>query len=89
MDFFDQQERARRQTALLLAYFAAAVAVIVLLTYVIFASAVLPYLKPVPHGPRLHSIVIAAFWLLGEALLHPLYYLRWTWDPLFSNAVPI
>jgi Zn-dependent protease with chaperone function len=81
MDFFEQQERARRQTTLLLAYFAVAVAVIIVLTYIIFASVVLPFLKPVPHGPRLHSIIVSTLWLVGEALLHPLYYLKWTWDP--------
>jgi Zn-dependent protease with chaperone function len=80
MDFFEQQEQARRQTTLLLAYFAAAVVVIVVLTYFIFASAVLPFLKPLPHGSRCHSIVIALCWLLGEAVLRPVDYLRWTWD---------
>ena len=86
MDFFEQQDRARRQTKLLLAYFAEAVAVMVVLGYVIFASFTLPFLKPVPHGPRLHNIVVAAFWLLGEALLHPIYYLKWTWDPLLFSG---
>ena len=88
MDFFDQQERARRQTGLLLAYFAAAVAVILVLAYLIFASLVLPFLKPLPHGPSIHNVLISAFWLLGEAIYHPVYYLRWTWDPsLFAGFV--
>jgi hypothetical protein len=64
MDFFEQQDRARRER-LLLAYFAAAVAVIVVLGYVVFASFTLPFLKPLPHGPRLHNVVITFFWLLG------------------------
>jgi len=86
MNFFEQQERARRQTTLLLAYFAAAVVVIVVLTYVIFASLVLPFVKPLPHGPRIHNVVISIFWLVGEAMFHPAYYLRWTWDPrLFAG----
>ncbi len=79
MDFFERQEHARRQTRWLLVYFAVAVAVIVAVGYVIFASLVLPFMKPVPHGPRLHSIVLSTFWLLGEAIYHPVYYLRWTW----------
>src|ERR1019366_470714 len=61
MDFFDRQEHARRQTTLLLAYFAAAVVVIIVLTYFVFASVVLPFLKPLPHGPRIRSIPIAIF----------------------------
>ena len=81
MDFFERQEHARRQTTWLLAYFAAAVVVIVILTYIVFASLVLPFLKPLPHGPRIHSIPIALCWLVGEALLHPLGYLQWAWDP--------
>ena len=86
MDFFEQQDHARRQTRWLLAYFAAAVLVIVVLAYVIFASLVLPFLKPLPHGPRIHSIPISICWLVGEAVLHPGNYLRWTWDPrLFAG----
>ena len=80
MDFFDQQEQVRRQTRLLLAYFTASVGVIVVLAYVIFASFVLPFLKPLPHGPRAHDVVLPFFWLLGEVIYHPLHYLRWTWD---------
>ncbi|MGD0258371.1 MAG: M48 family metallopeptidase [Verrucomicrobiota bacterium] len=86
MDFFEQQDRARRQTTLLLVYFAAAVVMIVVLTYIIFASIVLPFLKPLPHGPRIHHPLVSLCWLLGEAVFHPGYYLRWTWDPrLFAG----
>ena len=86
MDFFEQQEQARRQTRWLLAYFALAVVVIVVLTYLMFASVVLPFLKPLPHGPRIHNPAVAILWLVGEALLHPVDYLRWTWDPgLFAG----
>jgi Zn-dependent protease with chaperone function len=86
MDFFDRQEHARRQTRLLLAYFAAAVVVIIVVGYLIFASLVLPFMKPLPHGPKIPNFALAAAWLVGEAILHPLYYLRWTWDPrLFAG----
>ncbi len=86
MDFFEQQERARRQTTLLLVYFAAAVIMIILLAYLIFASLVLPFRKPLPHGPSTHNVPIAFFWLVGEAIYHPVYYLRWAWDPgLFAG----
>jgi Zn-dependent protease with chaperone function len=80
MDFFEQQDRARRQTTLLLLYFAAVVVVIVVLTYVVFASLVLPFVKPLPHGPIIRDPAVSLCWLLGEAVLHPGYYLRWTWD---------
>jgi hypothetical protein len=86
MDFFEQQEHARRQTRLLLIYFAAAVVVIVVLTYLIFAAFALPFLKPLPQGPRIHNPPVALLWLLGEAVLRPLEYLRWTWEPrLFAE----
>jgi Zn-dependent protease with chaperone function len=86
MDFFDQQERARRQTRWLLAYFAVAVAVIIAVGYIIFAGLTLPFVKPLPHGPRIHFVPVAICWLVGEALLNPLQYLRWTWDlPLFAG----
>jgi len=80
MDFFEQQDRARRQTTLLLVYFAMAVVVIVVLTYGVFATLVLPFQKPLPHGPRMHNPPVAFLWLLGEAVLRPGDYLRWTWD---------
>jgi len=86
MDFFEQQAHARRQTNLLLVYFVLAVAMMAVLDYVIFAGLVQPFLKPLPHGPRIHSIPISICWLVGEALLHPGYSLRWTWDPrLFAG----
>jgi Zn-dependent protease with chaperone function len=51
-----------------------------------FASVVLPFLKPLPHGPRIHSIPISICWLVGEAVVHSGNYLRWTWDPrLFAG----
>jgi hypothetical protein len=52
MDFFEQQERSRRQTRWLLAYFALAVAVIIALGYIVFASLTLPFLKPLPPVAR-------------------------------------
>jgi Zn-dependent protease with chaperone function len=86
MDFFEQQEHARRQTRRLLVYFAAAVVVIVVLTYLIFATFALPFLKPLPHGPSIHNPPVALLWLLGEAVLRPLDYLKWTWEPrLFAE----
>jgi Zn-dependent protease with chaperone function len=86
MDFFDQQERARRQTTALLAYFAAVVIVIVAVGYVIFACLALPFVKPLPHGPSIHNVVISTAWLLGEAVYYPRHFLRWTWDPsLFAG----
>ena len=72
MDFFDRQEHARRQTRLLLAYFAAAAVVFVVVGYFIFAGLVLPFMKPLPHGPRIHNVMLAIGWLAGEMLLHPL-----------------
>jgi Zn-dependent protease with chaperone function len=90
MDFFDRQEHARRQTRWLLVYFAVAVAVIVLLGYLVFASLVLPFIKPLPHGPRMSNVALALGWQVGEALLHPLYYLRWTWDArLFAGFAAV
>ena len=68
MDFFEQQEHARRQTRLLLAYFAASVVVIVVLTYLIFAAFALPFLKLLPHGPRIHNPLVSLLWLLAHSV---------------------
>ena len=53
MDFFQDQETARRKTGLLIAYFLAAVVLIILLSYAIVAGAFL--LAGRHDGPRLHS----------------------------------
>ena len=81
MDFFEQQEHARRQTRWLLIYFGLAVVLIVALAYVIFATVVLPFLKPLPHASHRLPFVFSIFWVVGEALLHPVHYLKWTWEP--------
>jgi Zn-dependent protease with chaperone function len=80
MDFFEQQEHARRQTRLLLAYFAAAAVVIVAIGYITFATLVLPFMKLLPHASRPYPILVVPLWLLGEILYHPLNFLRWTWE---------
>jgi Zn-dependent protease with chaperone function len=55
MDFFQDQETARRKTGLLIAYFIAAVASIILLSYAIVAGA---FLLTARHDrPPLHSMV--------------------------------
>ena len=55
MDFFQDQETARRKTGLLIAYFIAAVVSIVLLSYAIVAGA---FLLTARHDrPPLHSVV--------------------------------
>lgn len=85
MDFFEQQERARRHTARLLTYFACAVVAIVGLTYLIFAPGVLMFVKPPPHARRTLGLV-TPFWLFGEAATYPKLFLRWTWEPrLFAG----
>ena len=55
MDFFQNQETARRKTGLLIAYFIAAVVLIVLLSYAIVAGAFL--LAGRHDRPPLHSVV--------------------------------
>ena len=55
MDFFQNQETARRKTGLLIAYFIAAVVLIVLLSYAIVAGAFL--LTGRNDRPPLHSVV--------------------------------
>ena len=51
------------------------------LAYVIFATAFLPFFKPLPHSSHRFPFVFSILWLFGEALLHPLHYVKWTWEP--------
>ncbi len=80
VDFFDQQERARKQTKLLIWLFGLAVVAVIVLTYLILATCILAFIKPLPHETRIYPIFITFFMLLGEAVLHPLDFLAWLWD---------
>ena len=55
MDFFQNQETARRKTGLLIVYFVVAVVLIILLSYAIVAGALL--LAGPREGPQLHSVL--------------------------------
>jgi Zn-dependent protease with chaperone function len=79
-DFFDRQERARKQTRLLIWLFGLAVIAIVVLTYLILATLILMFVKPAPGMGRSISILFMPFLLLDEALVYPSRFLEWLWD---------
>lgn len=83
MDFFGQQERARRQTRLLLWLFGLAVLVVVGIIYVVLASVIYVFQHPlfseVWWNPM--TFIITGFFFLGEALVHPVHTLKLIWDP--------
>jgi len=83
VDFFDQQERAQRQTRLLICLFGIAVAVVVLVIYVFLASAIYvlrhPLISEAWWDPM--TILIDGFFFLGGLLVQPFHTLKLIWDP--------
>ncbi|MGA2749771.1 MAG: M48 family metallopeptidase [Verrucomicrobiota bacterium] len=82
MDFFEQQEKARRDTRLLLVYFALSVLLVVALTYLIVAPFILSF-----HGRR--GIYAGAAGFIAKyitnvfmLLFKPAAFFRWVWNPM-------
>ncbi len=85
MDFFDQEAHARKQTRRLVWLFGLAVTVILILNYLILASLIQPFLKNESPISGLYEFIndflVAALLRLGSALVQPLDFLRWLWNP--------
>lgn len=85
MDFFDRQERARKQTRRLIWLFGLARLVILALNYLILAAVIQPFLKYESPIPNLYDFinvfVVTALLQLGDALMRPLHFLSWLWEP--------
>jgi Zn-dependent protease with chaperone function len=83
VDFFGQQERARRQTRWLMVLFGLAVLVVVSIIYFVFASVIYVFRHPLFHeawwSPM--TIIIGWFFFLAEFLVHPFHALRLIWEP--------
>lgn len=83
MDFFGQEEHARRQTRLLIGLFGIAVVVVVLIIYLVLASAIYVFRHPLFHEAWWNPMqfVISAFFFLGDVLLSPIHTLKAIWEP--------
>jgi Zn-dependent protease with chaperone function len=83
VDFFDQQEHARRQTRLLICLFGIAVVVVVLVIYVVLASAIYVFRHPLFNeswwDPM--TIIIGGFFFVGDLLFQPFHTLKLIWEP--------
>jgi len=75
MDFFEQQEQARRETRRLVIYFVFAVASIVFAVYLVIGPAALIFSEP---KSRRYEAVAQLFSLLFS---DPFGFLRWVWHP--------
>ncbi len=89
MDFFDRQEQARQRTRLLLFLFTTAVVAVLVVNYLVFATVIEPFLKPLPHARHKMGLVYSIFWLAGEVLTSPLFYLKWLWDPFLAGCIAL
>jgi len=83
VDFFGQQERARRQTRWLLWLFGLAVLVVTAAIYLVMASLIYVFRHPFSSGVWWDPMgfLIRAVWFLGEALLRPGHALKLIWEP--------
>lgn len=78
MDFFDRQAQARNQTRLLIWLFGVAVLAVVLVNNLLLASVVYVFQHPFIAGYWWHptTIIATAFFLIGEAVVHPWHFLK-------------
>jgi len=81
MDFFEQQEQARRETKRLVVYFVFAVASIVFAVYLVVGPAALIFSEP---KSRRYEAVAQLFSLLFS---DPFGFLRWVWHPALFLCV--
>ena len=91
MDFFDRQERARRQTKWLICLFGLAVLVAVALNYLALASVIWafrhPLLPDVWWNPM--TFLITSFVLFWRAVLTPLSFLKLIWNPQLAGWITL
>jgi len=91
VDFFAQQDHARRQTRLLLALFGMSVLVVIALLYLVLAPVVYafhhPMLKEAWWNPM--AVLIMVCFLLGEGLLSPVHFLKLIWNPHLAGWVAL
>jgi Zn-dependent protease with chaperone function len=85
MDFFDQEEQARKQTRRLLWLFSLAVLVVVFLSYLLLASIIWIFQHPMAlgKGSNLNPAIflLSALSFYCGVLLHPLQSLELIWNP--------
>jgi len=85
MDFFDLQERARKQTRRLIWLFGLAVLVVLILNYLILAALIQPFLKYESHISNVYTFIndflVTALLQLGDAFVRPFHFLKWLWNP--------
>lgn len=83
MDFFDQEDRAQRQTRWLILLFGLSVLVVLCVIYVVFASAIYVFRHPLFNEAWWNpmTVIIGSFFFAAEFLLHPFHTLKLLWDP--------
>jgi Zn-dependent protease with chaperone function len=88
MDFFEQQEKARRDTRLLIIYFSLSVVLVVAMTYFVVAPAVValhdPWVRRVGLVPILIGTYVRDFLLV---FIRPQIVFREIWNPLLFARV--
>jgi Zn-dependent protease with chaperone function len=83
MDFFDQEDRARKQTRRLIWLFGLAVLVTVTLTNLVLAVVIHAFKHPLFPGVWWNPIIflITLLDLCGEAVVFPMGFLKLIWNP--------
>jgi len=91
MDFFDQEDRARKQTCRLLWLFALAVLVTVVMTNLVLAVIVQSFRHPLVPGPWWNpfAFFISLFFLCGQAVFFPSDFLKAIWNPWLQGGVTL
>lgn len=91
MDFFAQQDHARRHTRWLFVLFALAVVVAMAVFYVLLAPGFYAFHHPLFRDAWWNpmTLIISTLYLLGEALLRPFHFVKLIWDPHLAAWVAL
>jgi Zn-dependent protease with chaperone function len=93
MDFFDRQERARKQTRRLILLFGLAALVVLILNYLILAALIQPFLKYKSHISSLYDFIngflVTALVQLGDVFVRPFHFLKWLWNPHLAGWIAL
>lgn len=89
MDFFEQEARARRHTRRLTLLFGLAVLAAIVLNYLILAVLIRPFRAPLPEESTHYPFIFRLFESVGLAVLDPIGYLRWLWEPWLAAWITL
>ncbi len=91
MDFFDREARAQKRARRLIWLFGLTVLLVVIAVDLVSASVVWAFQNPLFHEARWNpmAFLISLVFLIGEALVRPLHFLKIIWNPTHAAWITL